>query len=49
MMAYKTMMDRRMQRFDINMIEYNLKMQQRGMHDFARSMNGQGPDPQGYI
>ncbi len=46
LMAYKTMMDRRMQRFDINMMEYNLKMQQRGMHDFARSMNGQGPDPQ---
>ena len=44
--AYKRALDARMSRFQTNMLEYNLLQQQRNMHDFARSMNGQGPDPQ---
>ena len=44
--AYKRAMDAKMSRFQNRMLEYNLLMQQRSMHDFARSMNGQGPDPQ---
>ena len=46
--AYKRAMDARMSRFKTKMLEYNLLNSERGMHDFARSMNGQGPDPQDY-
>ena len=44
--AYKRASDARMSRFKIRMQEYGILSTERNMHDFARSMSGQGPDPQ---
>ena len=46
--AYKHSMDARMSRFRTQMQGYVLLNGARNMHDFARKMNGQGPDPQDY-
>ena len=44
--AYKHRSDARMSLFRTRMEGYILMNGARNMHDFARSMNGQGPDPQ---
>ncbi len=46
--AYKRASDARMARFRIRMQGYMLLNGARNMHNFARKMNGQGPDPQDY-